>query len=184
MPTARSSPHAATASWWNSAPPASRKPPLRPAAPPATGPASTPTTLAPAASAEPTAASPEPPRPMTQTSAETSPRNGAGFSAPAGSPQTGVCAGAGMARDAIHGLMPIEPAPCAWAFPPAAAAGPDDVVAVGADLAPGTLLAAYRAGLFPMPVDGAPAMVWWSPQPRGILPLEGFHVSRSLRRTH
>jgi leucyl/phenylalanyl-tRNA--protein transferase len=79
--------------------------------------------------------------------------------------------------------MPIEPEPCAWAFPPAAAAGPDDVVALGADLAPGTLLAAYRAGLFPMPVDEAPAMVWWSPEPRGILPLDGFHLSRSLHRT-
>ena len=79
--------------------------------------------------------------------------------------------------------MPIEPDPCAWAFPPAAAAGPDDVVAVGADLAPGTLLAAYRAGLFPMPVPATSAMVWWSPEPRGILPLDGFRLSRSLRRT-
>jgi leucyl/phenylalanyl-tRNA--protein transferase len=79
--------------------------------------------------------------------------------------------------------MPVEPEPCAWAFPPAGAAGPDGVVALGADLAPGTLLAAYRAGLFPMPVPEARAMVWWSPDPRGILPLDGFHVSRSLRRT-
>jgi leucyl/phenylalanyl-tRNA--protein transferase len=79
--------------------------------------------------------------------------------------------------------MPIEPERCAWTFPPATTAGPDGVVALGADLAPGTLLAAYRSGLFPMPVPGAPAMVWWSPDPRGIIPLEGFHVSRSLRRT-
>src|SRR5215218_7256033 len=79
--------------------------------------------------------------------------------------------------------MPIEPDPCVWAFPPASTAGRDEVVALGADLAPGTLLAAYRAGLFPMPVPDAPAMVWWSPDPRGIVPLEGFHVSRSLRRT-
>jgi leucyl/phenylalanyl-tRNA--protein transferase len=79
--------------------------------------------------------------------------------------------------------MPIEPDPCVWSFPPAHTAGPDDVVALGADLAPGTLLAAYRAGLFPMPVPEAPAMVWWSPDPRGVIPLDGFHVSRSLRRT-
>ena len=64
MPTARSSPQAATAAWWNSAPPASRKPPLRPAAPPAIGPASIPTTVAPASSArtdrrEPGAAEPD-----------------------------------------------------------------------------------------------------------------------------
>ena len=50
--------------------------------------------------------------------------------------------------------MPTEPPPCAWAFPPAAAAGEAGLVAVGADLAPGTLLAAYRSGIFPMPVDG------------------------------
>ena len=79
--------------------------------------------------------------------------------------------------------MPIEPDPCVWGFPPATTAGSEDVVALGADLAPGTLLAAYRAGLFPMPVDEAPAMVWWSPYRRGVIPLERFHVSRSLRRT-
>jgi leucyl/phenylalanyl-tRNA--protein transferase len=62
----------------------------------------------------------------------------------------------------------------------------EDVVAVGADLAPGTLLAAYRAGLFPMPVDPyrrRSKMAWFSPDPRGIIPLEGLHVSRSLRRS-
>jgi leucyl/phenylalanyl-tRNA---protein transferase len=51
---------------------------------------------------------------------------------------------------------------------------------VGADLEPGTLLAAYRAGLFPMPV-GRRRIGWWSPDPRGIVPLDGVHVSRSLR---
>ncbi len=43
------------------------------------------------------------------------------------------------------------------------------------------LLAAYRAGLFPMPgPDGA--LGWYSPDPRGILPLDRFHVSRRLAR--
>ncbi len=62
----------------------------------------------------------------------------------------------------------------------------DDLVAVGADLEPGTLLAAYRAGLFPMPVDPnrrRSKMAWFSPDPRGIIPLDGLHVSRSLRRS-
>lgn len=54
-----------------------------------------------------------------------------------------------------------------------------EVVGVGADLAPGTLLGAYRAGLFPMP-EGR-KLAWWSPNPRGILPLDGLAVSRSLR---
>jgi len=62
----------------------------------------------------------------------------------------------------------------------------EDLVAVGADLEPGTLLAAYRAGLFPMPVDPnrrRSKMAWFSPDPRGIVPLDGLHVSRSLRRS-
>lgn len=60
--------------------------------------------------------------------------------------------------------------------------GPDEVVGVGADLEPGTLLAAYRSGIFPMPVKRG-LMGWWSPDPRGILPLDGLRVSRSLRKS-
>ena len=80
--------------------------------------------------------------------------------------------------------MPVEPPPSRWAFPPAAAwpAG-EDLVCGGADLEPGSLLLAYRSGLFPMPLRGLGAMAWWSPDPRGVLPLEGFRVSRSLRRS-
>ena len=57
-------------------------------------------------------------------------------------------------------------------------------MAVGADLEPGTILAAYRAGLFPMPVDKR-NLGWWSPTPRAILPFgeAGLVVSRSLRRS-
>src|SRR4029079_18444589 len=57
----------------------------------------------------------------------------------------------------------------------------DEIIAVGADLQPGTLLAAYRRGLFPM--YAGRALAWWAPDPRGIIPLDGFHVSRSLRRS-
>ena len=59
------------------------------------------------------------------------------------------------------------------------------MVGVGADLEPGTLLGAYRAGIFPMPVaaDGEELLAWWSPDPRGILPLDGLRVGRSLRRS-
>ena len=57
-----------------------------------------------------------------------------------------------------------------------------DVVAVGADLAPGTLLQAYRRGLFPMGLpDGH--LGWWSPVDRAVLPLRGLHISRSLRQS-
>lgn len=81
--------------------------------------------------------------------------------------------------------VPIEPPPTPWLFPDLRQAqGPeaDDLVAMGADLAPGTLLAAYRAGLFPMPGD-TEAMLWWSPVERGVLPLDGLRVSRSLRQS-
>lgn len=60
-------------------------------------------------------------------------------------------------------------------------AGPDDVVALGGDLQPGTLLQAYRKGLFPMHLSDGP-LAWWSPWRRGIIPLEGLVVSRSLRK--
>ncbi|HET8560307.1 MAG TPA: leucyl/phenylalanyl-tRNA--protein transferase [Marmoricola sp.] len=79
--------------------------------------------------------------------------------------------------------MPLEPPPTPWSFP-----RPDrtdgDLVAYGADLEPGTLLAAYRAGLFPMRADRRePAMGWWSPLDRGVLPLDGLRVTRSLRQS-
>lgn len=53
---------------------------------------------------------------------------------------------------------------------------------VGGDLEPGTLLAAYRRGLFPMRLHPGGPLGWWSPDPRGILPLDGLVVHRSLRR--
>jgi leucyl/phenylalanyl-tRNA---protein transferase len=82
---------------------------------------------------------------------------------------------------------PIEPPPSRFAMPDPADAEPgEDLVAVGADLRPGTLLAAYRAGLFPMPIDPTrrrSKIAWFSPDPRGVIPLDGLHVSRSLRRS-
>jgi leucyl/phenylalanyl-tRNA--protein transferase len=77
-------------------------------------------------------------------------------------------------------LLAVEPPPNVWDVPDPRTAGEDEIVAVGADLEPGTLLAAYRAGMFPMRVRRT--LAWWSPDPRGIIPLDGFHASRSLRR--
>jgi leucyl/phenylalanyl-tRNA--protein transferase len=82
--------------------------------------------------------------------------------------------------------VPIAPAPTPWAFPPSATWDPDDdLVALGADLEPGTLVTAYRLGLFPMPVtlDAEDQLGWFSPVERGVLPLDGLRVSRSLRRS-
>ncbi len=79
-------------------------------------------------------------------------------------------------------VAPVEPPPSRWAMPADGPIDGSDVVALGADLEPGTLLAAYRAGLFPMPYDRR-RVAWFSPDPRGIVPLSGLRVTRSLRRS-
>ncbi len=58
------------------------------------------------------------------------------------------------------------------------------LVGVGADLDPATLIAAYTKGLFPMPIGEGDGLDfgWWSPDPRGVIPLDGVLVSRSLHR--
>jgi leucyl/phenylalanyl-tRNA--protein transferase len=78
--------------------------------------------------------------------------------------------------------MPVEPPPCVWELPDPSRADDQGIVGVGADLEPGTLIAAYRAGLFPMRLGARAAIAWWSPDPRGVIPLDGFHASRSLRK--
>jgi leucyl/phenylalanyl-tRNA--protein transferase len=78
---------------------------------------------------------------------------------------------------------PVDPGPSRWVIPSALDADREGLVGVGADLAPATLLAAYRGGLFPMPVGRRRVLAWWSPDPRGILPLDGLHVSRSLAKS-
>jgi leucyl/phenylalanyl-tRNA--protein transferase len=79
-------------------------------------------------------------------------------------------------------IAPIEPPPSRWTMPSEGPVDDSDIVAVGADIEPGTLLTAYRTGLFPMPFDRR-RIAWFSPDPRGIIPLDGLHVSRSLRRS-
>lgn len=80
--------------------------------------------------------------------------------------------------------MPVEPPASRWQLNAAGVRAGEDLVGVGADLAPGTLLRAYRAGLFPMGVGpgGTAPIGWWSPDPRGVLLPGHLHVSRSLRR--
>jgi leucyl/phenylalanyl-tRNA--protein transferase len=70
-----------------------------------------------------------------------------------------------------------------WSIPPSDSWPDDDLVAVGADLEPATLLGAYRRGLFPMGLSGTSLVGWWSPEPRGILPLDGLRVTRSMRQS-
>ena len=56
-----------------------------------------------------------------------------------------------------------------------------DVVAIGEDLRPETLMEAYRSGIFPWPTDEAP-LPWFSPHRRAVLFFDEIHISRSLAR--
>lgn len=78
------------------------------------------------------------------------------------------------------GAVPTLPPPSPWDFP-RPRPGDHDLVVVGGDLEPGTLLAAYARGLFPMPVDEG--LGWWSPQRRGVLELDDLRMTRSLRQS-
>ena len=64
-------------------------------------------------------------------------------------------------------------------FPDPALSDANGLVAMGGDFSPERLLAAYRAGIFPWSVK---PITWWSPDPRGVLELEDFHVSQSLAK--
>jgi len=64
-------------------------------------------------------------------------------------------------------------------FPDPNSANADGLVAIGGDLGIDRLLAAYRRGIFPWTANPIP---WGSPDPRGILELDQFHVSRSLEK--
>jgi leucyl/phenylalanyl-tRNA--protein transferase len=81
--------------------------------------------------------------------------------------------------------VPTIPPPSRYVFDVSRAAPGEDLVGVGADLEPGTVLEAYARGVFPMGLGpgGAPPIGWWSPDPRGILRPVDLHVSRSLRRS-
>ena len=59
---------------------------------------------------------------------------------------------------------------------------PDGLLAIGGDLSPARLLAAYRQGIFPWFNSDQP-ILWWSPEPRAVIDPARFHMSRSLART-
>ncbi len=86
----------------------------------------------------------------------------------------------------MRGLAPfwIAPRDTSDFFPDISLAldEPDGLLAVGGDLCPPRLLAAYRQGIFPWYNHGQP-ILWWSPNPRTVLFPHKLHVSRSLRKT-
>ncbi len=75
--------------------------------------------------------------------------------------------------------MPIAILDHRLCFPSPQSADAEGLVAIGGDLSVPRLLLAYRSGIFPWTVD---PITWWSPDPRAIFELDGFHVSRSLAR--
>jgi leucyl/phenylalanyl-tRNA--protein transferase len=82
-----------------------------------------------------------------------------------------------MAQTMIRWLGPDDP------FPPvdSALTEPNGLLAAGGGLSPERLLDAYVHGIFPWSAEDEPVL-WWSPNPRMVLFLEEFHVSRTLRR--
>ncbi|MBF0357153.1 MAG: leucyl/phenylalanyl-tRNA--protein transferase [Magnetococcales bacterium] len=78
--------------------------------------------------------------------------------------------------------MPVYYLPEEPVFPPPSQAEPNGLVAVGGDLSPERLIAAYSEGIFPWFSKGDP-FLWWSPDPRLILTPERLHISRSLAKT-
>jgi len=67
-------------------------------------------------------------------------------------------------------------------FPPSDYADPSGLIAVGGDLSSERLLEAYRVGIFPWYSEDQP-ILWWSPDPRFVLELDQFKISRSLGKT-
>ncbi|AWL12085.1 Leucyltransferase [Saliniradius amylolyticus] len=58
---------------------------------------------------------------------------------------------------------------------------PNGLLAYGGDLSVARLVLAYQHGIFPWFSEGEP-ILWWSPDPRGILELDNFYASKSLRK--
>lgn len=76
--------------------------------------------------------------------------------------------------------MPVRALGRALVFPPLEQAE-DGLLAVGGDLSPERLLVAYRSGIFPWYDETLP-ILWHSPDPRCVLPVDRLHVGRTLRR--
>jgi leucyl/phenylalanyl-tRNA--protein transferase len=68
-------------------------------------------------------------------------------------------------------------------FPPPTSTTSEGLLCVGGRLTPDWLLDAYSHGIFPWPMWDNEPMVWWSPDPRAIIELDAFHISRRLARS-
>lgn len=77
---------------------------------------------------------------------------------------------------------PQELPPCPWQFPNPAFADDHGCIGEGGDFAPATIVRAYEAGIFPWPHSESERL-WFSPNPRAIIPVDGLKISRRLART-
>ena len=78
----------------------------------------------------------------------------------------------------------LDPSDSEISFPDASQAltDPEGLLAAGGCLSEKRLLNAYKNGIFPWYENGQP-ILWWSPNPRGVIFTEKFKISTSLRRT-
>jgi leucyl/phenylalanyl-tRNA--protein transferase len=67
-------------------------------------------------------------------------------------------------------------------FPPIESASPEGLLAIGGNLDTETLLTAYSQGIFPWPISKESPLTWFSPDPRGIVYVEDFHISKSFTK--
>ena len=81
--------------------------------------------------------------------------------------------------------MPTPLDASVWDFPTPEQMPKDDLVTLGADLKPETLIDSYKHGIFPMhlQIENKREIGWWSPQQRGILPLDKINISSSLKKS-
>ena len=76
----------------------------------------------------------------------------------------------------------LNPDNCDFPDPINALDEPEGLLAVGGDLSPERILAAYYKGIFPWFNPGDP-ILWWSPSPRTVIFPDQLHISKSLRKT-
>jgi leucyl/phenylalanyl-tRNA--protein transferase len=84
--------------------------------------------------------------------------------------------------EVVRAIAPQPLPSCRYAFPDAHLSPTDEPVATGGDFAPETIVEAYRHGIFPWPHPNE-EFLWFSPDPRAVIPVDGPHGSRRLERT-
>ncbi len=94
---------------------------------------------------------------------------------------SGACGARRPKGSGTEYLMPIFRLGDEVIFPPVHLTSGNGILAIGGDLLPDRLLAAYRQGIFPWYSEGDP-IIWWSPDPRFVLFLEELRVSRSMMK--